>query len=84
MSDIDRAALVGTIKQWMALESAIAASRRDIKAIVAQKKELTTHLVALMKSGRIDEIDLSDGKIIRKTKKNESANQQETFTWMFK
>jgi len=66
---MDKAALVATIKDWLKADEGIAQLRKEIKVKTALRKEHNLKLIELMRSQNLDEIDLSDGKIIRQTKK---------------
>ena len=70
---MDRQQLITTIKEWVKLDGEIAAFRRQAKLAADKKKELTKHLVVLMKESSLDEIDLTDSKIIRKTRVTKSS-----------
>ena len=70
---MDRQQLINTIKEWVRLDAEIAAFRRQAKVVADQKKDLTKHLVVLMKENSLDEIDLSDSKIVRKTRVTKST-----------
>ena len=70
---MDRHQLISTIKEWVRIDGEIAALRRQAKAAADQKKELTKHLIVLMKENSLDEIDLTDSKIVRKTRITKSS-----------
>jgi hypothetical protein len=70
---MDKNQLIATIKEWVRIDAEIVALRRNAKIAADQKKELTKTLVVLMKENSLDEIDLSDSKIVRKTKVSKSA-----------
>ena len=70
---MDKNQLITTIKEWVRLDAEITALRRNAKAVSDKKKELTKALVVLMKENSLDEIDLSDSKIVRKTKISKST-----------
>jgi hypothetical protein len=65
--------LVATIKEWMRVDHEIQSLRRQTKVVNDQKKELSKLLMALMKEKNLDEIDLTDGKIIRKTRTTKTS-----------
>jgi len=75
---MERQHLIATIKEWMRLDQEIAALRRQAKGFVDQKKELTKMLVGLMKEKSLDEIDLTDGKLVRKTRVTKSSLNKKT------
>ena len=60
--------LIATIKEWVKLDGEIAAIRKQTKIVNDKKKELTKQLIVLMKERNLDEIDLTETKIVRKTK----------------
>lgn len=66
---MDKAALVATIKDWLKADESIVKLRKEIKAMSELRKAHNLKLISLMKSQNVDEIDLSDGKIIRQTRK---------------
>jgi hypothetical protein len=66
---MDKALLVATIKEWLKADEGIAELRKEIKAKIELRKAHNLKLISLMRSQNVDEIDLSDGKIIRQTKK---------------
>jgi hypothetical protein len=70
---MDKHQLIGTIKEWVRLDAEIAAYRKQAKVAADKKKELTKHLVLLMKENSLDEIDLQDSKIVRKTRISKSS-----------
>jgi hypothetical protein len=61
--------LVGTIKEWVALEQEISKLQKELKKRKEQKKELTTTLVTTMKTNEIDCFDINNGKIMYTTNK---------------
>lgn len=69
---MDKAALVATIKEWLKADEGIAQLRKEIKAKTELRKATNLKLIALMRSQNVDEIDLSDGKIIRQTRKTKA------------
>jgi len=69
---MDRARISATIKEWVKMETEIAAMRRQMKGLAMQKKALADELVRLMKEFQIDEIDMTDGKIVRQTRKTKA------------
>jgi hypothetical protein len=82
---MDRQQLIGTIKEWVRLDSEIAGYRKQMKAVADQKKELTKQLVVLMKENSLDEIDLTDSKIVRKTRVSKTAlNKKHLLTCLVK
>jgi hydroxylamine reductase (hybrid-cluster protein) len=66
---MDKAALVAAIKEWLKADEAITHLRKELKAKTDLRKAHNEKLIALMKAQNVDEIDLSDGKIVRQQKK---------------
>jgi len=60
--------LIHVIKEWLSIDDAISELRQEVRRRNARKKELTDKLVLIMKEKKLDEIDLADGKIVRKSK----------------
>ena len=59
-----------TVKEWVRLDEETSALRRQIKVLTKTKKDLSEHLLVIMKEKLIDEFDLSnEGKLQRQTKK---------------
>jgi hypothetical protein len=82
---MDKHQLISTIKDWVKLDSEIAGFRRQAKAAADRKKELTKHLVVLMKENSLDEIDLTESKIVRKTRVTKSSvNKKHLMTCLAK
>ena len=69
---MDRARIASAIKDWVRMDSEIADLRQQIKGRAMQKKTLADELVRLMKDNQIDEIDMSEGKIVRQTRKTKA------------
>jgi len=69
---MDRARIASTIKSWIAMDTEITDLRRQIKERNVQKKMLADELVRLMKEHQLDEIDMSDGKIVRQTRRTKA------------
>ena len=82
---MDRQQLIGTIKEWVRVDSEIAVHRKQMKVFADKKKELTKQLVLLMKENSLDEIDLTDSKIVRKTRVSKTAlNKKHLLTCLAK
>jgi hypothetical protein len=69
---MDKARITATIKEWVRMDSEIADLRRQIKEFTLQKKTHADELVRLMKEFQIDEIDMTDGKIVRQTRRTKA------------
>jgi hypothetical protein len=61
--------LVTNIKEWMKMDSEIIQLKSEIKVKNNRKKELTTTLVEVMKTNKIDCFDINDGALVFKTNK---------------
>ncbi len=70
---MDQQQLIAAIKDWVRLDGEIAALRRQTKVVNDKKKDLTKFLVVLMKEKSLDEIDLNESKIVRKTRVSKSS-----------
>ena len=66
---MDKTALVATIKEWLKMDESIAQLRKELKTKTEQRKAHNVKLIALMRAQNVDEIDMTDGKILRQTKK---------------
>ena len=69
---MDRVRISNVIKDWVRMDSEIADLRCQIKVRAIQKKSLADELVRLMKENQLDEIDTSDGKMVRQTRKTKA------------
>jgi hypothetical protein len=69
---MDKARISATIKEWVRMDTEIADLRRQMKDLSLQKKGYADELVRLMKEFQIDEIDMTDGKIVRQTKRTKA------------
>lgn len=69
---MDRARIATAIKEWVRMDAEIAELRQQIKGRSIQKKAFADELVRLMKDNQIDEIDMSDGKIVRQTRRTKA------------
>jgi hypothetical protein len=69
---MDKARITANIKEWVRMDTEIAAMRREIKEMNVKKKMYADELVRLMKEHQIDEIDMTDGKIVRHTRKTKA------------
>jgi hypothetical protein len=68
--------LINNIREWIKIDTDIAALKNDIKNKMSQKKLLTENLVKVMKSNSIDCFDINGGALIynkKKTKKSLSG-----------
>jgi len=69
---MDRDRIAAAIKSWVRMDTEIAELRRQIKDLTMQKKTYADDLVRLMKDHQIDEIDMTDGKIVRQTRRTKA------------
>ena len=69
---MEKQQLIAIIKEWVRLDGEIAALKRDAKALGDQKKELSKQLIGVMKERHLDEIDLTDGKLVHQTRKTKA------------
>lgn len=75
---MDKQQLISIVKEWVHLDGEIAALKRQTAGLNNQKKELTKQLVAAMKERHLDEIDLSDGKLVHQTRKTKAPLNKKT------
>ena len=61
--------LVNNIKEWIKVDNEITKLRADIKDCNNKKKELTSSLVEVMKTNKIDCFDINGGALVYKTSK---------------
>jgi hypothetical protein len=61
--------LVNNIKEWMKIDNEISQLRNEIKEKNNKKKILTSNLVDVMKSNKIDCFDINGGALVYKTNK---------------
>jgi hypothetical protein len=61
--------LVNNIKDWIKIDTEIAQLKAEIKDRNNKKKLLTTNLVTVMKTNKIDCFDINGGALIYKTSK---------------
>jgi hypothetical protein len=61
--------LVNNIKEWIKIDNEISQLKSDIKDKNNKKKALTTNLVDVMKTNKIDCFDINDGALVYKTNK---------------
>ena len=64
--------LINNIREWIKIDTDVAALKNDIKNKLSQKKLLTENLVKVMKTNSIDCFDINGGALVysqRKTKK---------------
>jgi hypothetical protein len=61
--------LVHNIKEWIKIDNEISQLRNEIKEKNNKKKTLTTNLVDVMKSNKIDCFDINGGALVYKTNK---------------
>ena len=69
---MDKQQLISVIKDWVRLDAEIAALKREAKGLSNQKKELTKQLVGVMKERNLDEIDLTEGRLVHQTRKTKT------------
>jgi hypothetical protein len=58
--------LIQSVKEWIKIDSEIAAYKTEIKNRTAKKKALTERLMTVMKKNEIDCFDINGGAIIYK------------------
>jgi hypothetical protein len=61
--------LVNNIKEWIKIDNEISQLRNEIKEKNNKKKILTSNLVDVMKSNKIDCFDINGGALVYKTNK---------------
>jgi hypothetical protein len=61
--------LVNNIKEWIKIDNEISQLKNDIKDRNNIKKTLTTNLVDVMKTNKIDCFDINGGALVYKTNK---------------
>ena len=69
---MDKSRISSVIKEWVRTDTEIAKLRQHIKAFALEKKQYGDELVRLMKEHQIDEIDMSEGKIVRQTRRTKA------------
>jgi hypothetical protein len=68
--------LINNIREWIKIDTDVAALKNDIKTKLAHKKTLTENLVKVMKTNSIDCFDINGGSLVynkKKTKKSLSG-----------
>jgi hypothetical protein len=65
--------LVNNIKEWIKMDNEIAQLKIDIKEKNNKKKILTTNLMEVMKTNKIDCFDINGGSLVYKTSKVKKA-----------
>lgn len=60
----NKAQLVNTIKEWVALEKEMKSLNHEIKTRRQRKKELTLALIDTMRKNEIDCFDINDGRLV--------------------
>ena len=65
--------LVINIKEWIKIDNEISQLKSDIKNKNNKKKELTTNLVDVMKTNKIDCFDINGGALVYKQNKVKKA-----------
>lgn len=68
--------LINNIREWIKIDTDVAALKNDIKTKLAHKKMLTENLVKVMKTNSIDCFDINGGSLVynkKKTKKSLSG-----------
>jgi hypothetical protein len=67
---MDKQQLKQTIKEWVKLDEDVAELKLKIKIMNQRKKEMSLHLLEIMKDQKIDAFDLNnEGKLVRQVKK---------------
>ena len=61
--------LVNNIKEWIKIDNEISQLKNEIKEKNNKKKTLTTNLVDVMKTNKIDCFDINGGALVYKTNK---------------
>ena len=61
--------LVNNIKEWIKMDNEISQLKSEIKEKNNKKKTLTTNLVDVMKTNKIDCFDINGGALVYKTSK---------------
>jgi hypothetical protein len=61
--------LVNNIKEWIKIDNEISQLKTEIKDKNNKKKNLTTNLVDVMKTNKIDCFDINGGALVYKTSK---------------
>jgi len=61
--------LVNNIKEWIKIDNDISQLKSDIKDKNSKKKALTSNLVDVMKTNKIDCFDINGGALVYKTNK---------------
>ena len=61
--------LVTNVKEWIRVDNEIAAMKLALKEKNNEKKALTSNLLEVMKSNKIDGFDINDGSLVLKTNK---------------
>jgi len=61
--------LVANVKEWIRVDTEIAAMKLALKEKNNEKKTLTSNLLEVMKSNKIDGFDINDGSLVLKTNK---------------
>ena len=68
--------LINNIREWIKIDTDVAALKNDIKTKLNHKKMLTDNLVKVMKTNAIDCFDINGGALVynqKKTKKSISG-----------
>ena len=65
--------LVSNIKEWIKMDTEISQLKTEIKERTNKKKQLTLNLVDVMKSNKIDCIDINGGALVYKQNKVKKA-----------
>ena len=69
---MDQAYLVATIKEWMDLDASIAQLRLQTRALNKRKSDVAGRLVSLMQERKLDEIAMTEAKIVRHTRRTKA------------
>lgn len=76
-SEINKKALVDTVKNWVTLDNQIRLLNNKLKQLKDDKKKQNEKMIEIMKSNEIDNFDLKDGQIrYKKTKKRQVLSQK--------
>jgi hypothetical protein len=78
---MDKQHLKQTIKEWVKLDEDVAELKLKIKAMNQRKKEMSLHLLEIMKEQKIDAFDLNnEGKLVRQMKKTKQPINKKQLT----
>jgi len=70
--------LITNIKEWIKLDTEITSLKKEIKEKTKSKNSLTTNLVTVMKTNKIDCFDINGGGLVYKTNKSKKPLNKTT------